>query len=142
MKKGIASLALFAFLFSPAALAADSGAAVSKAPRKEGVLGGKKVVKSRPKFNDCDKDASESLNLEEFKACFPRLGQQRFAVIDADRNGEATREELKDFEEARKAERRRELFGKCDTDKNGALSLAEFEQCEPAFKSRSAGRKR
>lgn len=142
MKKLTASLALLAFLFSSAALAAESGkpAADNKPPRKEGHFDGKGDRKPRPKFEDCDKDKDGALNMEEFLTCFPHAGQERFAAIDADKNGKVTREEMKAFKDARRAEKRRELFTECDKNNDGALSFDEFEQCKPEPKDKGAGR--
>ena len=147
MKKLTASLALLAFMFSTAALAAESAkpAPGEKPPHKERRFDGPKGKgegKPRPKFEDCDKDKDGALSLEEFTACFPRGGQERFAAIDADKDGKVTREEMKNFKEARMDEKRRELFQKCDKNNDGMLSFDEFKECKPEpKKDHRAGKK-
>ncbi len=144
MKKLAASLALLVYLASSAALAADSGkpALADTVQHKEGRVDHKGNKKPRPRFEDCDKDADGALNAEEFLACYPHGGQERFAAIDADKSGKVSRDELRAFREARRAEKRRELFTRCDANKDGVLSLEEFEQCEMGHKSRHGGKAR
>lgn len=101
---------------------------------------GDKAGKEKKRFNfkDCDTNNDGVISLEEYLACSPRGDKDKFAGMDADKDGKLTREELKAWRDSKKEEfdkkrreHRRELFKKCDTNKDGMLSMEEFEQCFP-----------
>ena len=97
MKK-IISLFVVAFLLSlsAAASAADKSAADQGCAEK-----GKhhKSDKPRLKFEDCDKNNTGALTFEEAQACWPRLNRETFDVIDTNKDGKITKQELKENRE-------------------------------------------
>lgn len=138
MKKLTAALTLLALMITGSAFAAETAttdasgnarSAVGKEKRNGKDRNGDK--QKRPKFEECDKDRDGALNLEEYLACFKRGTEESFAAIDADKDGKLGKDELRAHHEARKSERRREVFDRCDTNKDGMLSFEEFEQCAP-----------
>ena len=141
MKKLTASLVLMTFFAAGTALAsepADTGSNGKSAVNKEKQMDreradfrGRPDKKPRPHFEECDKDKDGALNMEEYLACYPRGGQQRFAAIDSNGDGKVTRDEMKAFRDTKRTERKREFFNACDKNKDGMLSFEEFEQCRP-----------
>ena len=138
MQKLTASLAILGLMITGSAFAAET--ATMEEPGKPQAamererLPGKKHNDGKPKppkFEECDKDRDDALNLDEYLACFKRGNEDTFAVIDANKDGKLSRDELRAHHEARKSERRRELFEQCDANKDGVLSFEEFEQCTP-----------
>jgi hypothetical protein len=68
--------------------------------------------------------------------------EQRFSAVDANKDGTLTPEERKAHRaEVRDAMRER-MFARLDTDKNGAISKAEFEAARPPRGERAAGERR
>jgi len=94
--------------------------------------------KKRFNFKDCDTNNDGVISLEEYLACSPRNTKEKFANMDADKDGKLTKEELKAWRDSKKEEfdkkrreHRRELFKKCDSNNDGMLNMEEFEQCFP-----------
>ncbi len=119
MKYTLPALALFGvFLLQPTFGSAAQADATS-APHK-------------PKFEDCDTNKDGFLSKEEFQIFRPR-NAEHFAAIDKDGNGLVSREELKAWRDARRAERgsrwRNKNRGQC-TDRS--QFLREF-RCAPQF---------
>lgn len=138
MKKLTVSIALLTLLAAGAAFAAEPATAPKdgKPPHKAELAEGKGGKRPHPRFEECDKNNDKTLSFEEFSACFPRDAEKRFASIDTNKDGKITREEMNAFRDARRAEKRRELFKQCDKNNDGVLSFEEFEQCRPAPKGK------
>ena len=58
--------------------------------------------------------------------------KERFARMDANRDGAVTREEIDAARAAHRAERQDRRFDVLDADRNGVISRAEFDAVEPA----------
>ena len=117
MKYTLPALALYGvFLLQPTFGSAAQADATS-APHK-------------PKFEDCDTNKDGFLSKEEFQIFRPR-NAEHFAAIDKDGNGLVSREELKAWRDARRAERGSRFFEECDKNKDGGLSKEEFLACRP-----------
>lgn len=154
MKKITASLALFALLLTGAAFAAENSPTPDTKPQAGDRDASDRPIKrkgdkNRFRFKECDGNKDGVVTLEEYQACFPKGNIEHFNAMDADKDGKVTPEELQAWREskrqefeAKRIERRTEMFKKCDKDGNGALSLEEYLQCAPQpGKKRAPGHK-
>lgn len=133
----ITAIIIASLSFSGLALASETPAPSSERPAGQGGKPGKpgRPDAKRPGFKECDKDGDKALNRAEFTACFPKRAE-RFDVIDANKDGKVTREEMQAAREAEKTERRRAFFASCDVNKDGQLSFDEFDACSRAHQEK------
>ena len=96
MKKLAFALITMSLLLSGTALASDKPSAAHN-----GTSTSNQHKKSRPKFEDCDKDKDGALTLQEAQACYPRIAS-KFDAIDTNKDGKITKEEMKAHRAARK----------------------------------------
>jgi hypothetical protein len=71
----------------------------------------------------------------------PGDGEKRFTLMDADKDGNVTREEYRAFKEQHRTGKLKEIFGYCDKNKDGALDFEEFVACKTEFKGKHGDRK-
>ena len=69
-----------------------------------------------------DTDGDQAVSRAELQAG----ATARFAAIDANRDGQATVEEIRAYREQQRAERQARRLARLDTDKDGRISEAEF----------------
>ena len=88
-------------------------------------------------FRKADADGNGVLSRAEVEKSLPRLAR-RFDAIDANRDGNLTREEIRNWSRAARGYRResarakfQEYFNKADADGDGALSRSEAERGMP-----------
>lgn len=69
-----------------------------------------------------DTDGDQAVSRAEIEAA----AASRFAAIDADRDGQATVEEIRRYREQQRAERQQRRLARLDADGDGRISQAEF----------------
>lgn len=83
------------------------------------------------RFFDSNQDGT--VTLEEFN----QASAERFARMDADGDGNMTRDEFRDYVKSRRAERKQAKFQRMDSDGDGSVSQAEYV----AYKTAKAERR-
>lgn len=80
--------------------------------------------------------AAQASSTDVPRSTYIQVQDQEFGKIDADKNGQLTREEVEAFQRAaavaQSGARARALFGQLDKDRNGQLSFAEFAATQGA----------
>lgn len=83
------------------------------------------------KMQNLDLNGDSVIDMTEFLTG----ADQRFTEMDADANGQVTKDEKRAFREAKRDERAAEKFAKADTNGDGAVSDAEYEEARAQKKA-------
>lgn len=87
-------------------------------------------------LKEADKDGDGKVSFEELKAVRPHMTEERFKLMDTDKDGFITKEDVRDW-----AEHAQEKFKDADTNNDGKLSREEVKQLFPNMNDEVFSRK-